>query len=433
MSAVCQICDYKVNKTVRRPVKCPYCEFEACRTCCETYILGETIVKCMNVSCGREWTRQHISSTFTSNFINKKLKERRENLLFEQERALMPATQPIVEATILRQKLYKKAEEIQNKINELIQQRNRVYSEAGATRGVTSTTRCEFVRSCPDANCRGFLSTQWKCGVCEKWACSSCHEIKGFTRDVEHTCNPDTVATVSLLANDTRPCPNCREGIFKIDGCDQMWCTKCHTAFNWRTGRIEATVHNPHYFEWLRRNGNEIPRNPADIPCQVELTHNTFVLIRNILRDRHSLNPECKNTEELLSYIIRNTLHLRHVYMGRYNNVGNRVTDNEGMRVRYMMNEMNEHEFKTILQREEKKHNKYREIYHILELLNNTVTEIILRFKNNIESCEMNKMNFGILDEVKVIVQYANNCLLDVSKAYACKPIKFNDVVMINH
>jgi len=70
-----------------------------------------------------------------------------------------------------------------------------------------------------------------------------------------------------------------------VRNCDQMWCTQCHTAFNWRTGRIESVVHNPHYFEWLRRNGNAVPRNPGDIPCQNEITHMTYTEIRNRLRE----------------------------------------------------------------------------------------------------------------------------------------------------
>ena len=40
MTSVCVICDDKLNQTVRKPVCCPYCEFTACRTCCETYIVG---------------------------------------------------------------------------------------------------------------------------------------------------------------------------------------------------------------------------------------------------------------------------------------------------------------------------------------------------------------------------------------------------------
>ena len=42
--------------------------------------------------------------------------------------------------------------------------------------------------------------------------------------------------------------------ISKIDGCNQMWCTQCHVAFDWKTGAIQNSVHNPHYFEWLRKN-----------------------------------------------------------------------------------------------------------------------------------------------------------------------------------
>jgi hypothetical protein len=75
MSNVCEICDYKLNSTVRKLVCCPYCEFTACRTCCETYILGETTSKCMNPPCNREWTRQFIAKSFTDVFLNKKLKK----------------------------------------------------------------------------------------------------------------------------------------------------------------------------------------------------------------------------------------------------------------------------------------------------------------------------------------------------------------------
>jgi hypothetical protein len=55
-----------------------------------------------------------------------------------------------------------------------------------------------------------------------------------------------------------------------------MWCTQCRKAFNWRTGRIEADGHNPHYFEWLRRNGNYVPDNDYNIQNihNVNIPHN---------------------------------------------------------------------------------------------------------------------------------------------------------------
>ena len=108
-----------------------------------------------------------------------------------------------------------------------------------------------FIRSCPDGNCRGYLSTQWKCGLCNKHTCSKCITIKN---DENHECNNDDVETAKLLKDNTKPCPKCSTGIFKIDGCDQMWCTQCHTAFSWKSGQIQTRVHNPHYYQWLREN-----------------------------------------------------------------------------------------------------------------------------------------------------------------------------------
>ncbi len=47
--------------------------------------------------------------------------------------------------------------------------------------------------------------------------------------------------------------------------CDQMYCTSCHTPFSWTTGKIvTGVIHNPHYFQYLRQQGMQIPR--ADHP-----------------------------------------------------------------------------------------------------------------------------------------------------------------------
>lgn len=222
MSNVCQICDYKTNLTARKSISCPFCSFDVCRTCCETYVTNEALIKCMNPSCGREWTRQFSRTAFTATFLNKKYKEVREQTLFDQERALLPATQPIVENMIRVENVRVQMADVNRQIRELYERQRELQGElyAGQRANVTTTSeRHEFIKSCPDGNCRGFLSSQWKCGICEKWACNACHEIKGDTRDAEHTCNPETVATVALLQNDTRPCPKCRTGIFKIDGC----------------------------------------------------------------------------------------------------------------------------------------------------------------------------------------------------------------------
>jgi hypothetical protein len=71
------------------------------------------------------------------------------------------------------------------------------------------------VRKCPVNECRGcdvcvlthkprwrsphhrrFLSTRWKCDVCENFICVDCNEIK---KDDTHVCDADAVETMKLL------------------------------------------------------------------------------------------------------------------------------------------------------------------------------------------------------------------------------------------
>ena len=142
--------------------------------------------------------------------------------------------------------------------------------QPGAEAGPAQPKR-EFIMKCPDDGCRGFLSTAYKCGICSKWTCPDCMVVIGLEKSAEHTCDPNTVESAKAIKSETRPCPKCGTRIFKIDGCDQMWCVMegCGTAFSWNTGEIvKGRVHNPHYYEWLRRNGGgAAPREAGDIPC----------------------------------------------------------------------------------------------------------------------------------------------------------------------
>ena len=41
----------------------------------------------------------------------------------------------------------------------------------------------QFIRKCPADGCEGFLSSAWKCGVCNIWACPHCFAAKGFDKN----------------------------------------------------------------------------------------------------------------------------------------------------------------------------------------------------------------------------------------------------------
>ena len=129
----------------------------------------------------------------------------------------------------------------------------------------------EFIMRCVKDGCRGFLSQAYKCELCFTYVCKDCMIEKKEKNDDSHICKKEDVDTVAMIRKETRPCPKCGIRISKIDGCDQMWCTatECGTAFSWNTGKIiNGLIHNPHYYEWQRRNNNGVaPRNPGDNPC----------------------------------------------------------------------------------------------------------------------------------------------------------------------
>ena len=66
----CFICVDKYNHTKNKPIACLYCQFEACKKCCETYILGETVDKCMNTTCCKSWPSKFMVDHFTVSFMN---------------------------------------------------------------------------------------------------------------------------------------------------------------------------------------------------------------------------------------------------------------------------------------------------------------------------------------------------------------------------
>jgi hypothetical protein len=263
-----------------------------------------------------------------------------------------------------------------------------------------------------------------------------CHEVKGLDRDVEHVCDPNNVATAQLLAGDTKPCPKCGEGIFKIDGCAQIWCVLCHTAFDWRTGRIEHTIHNPHYYEYLRRTGNgEIPRNPLDNPCQIrEITHRVATEITRLLQNHRNSEMTEEQKKEMESQSIRlgilcqAIVHLRRVEMPRY--IFDRLVNNQDLRIKYMRNQLPEAKFKILIQQSDKKHQKHREIHQVMQMIHDAATDIVLRFLDALRKTEW-QYDFSILSEISTIVNYANECLREISSTYNSHPIVFTQELRV--
>ena len=94
--STCTVCCDKYNKTHHKKVTCPHCEYEACKTCIQTYLLSNTEEPhCMK--CKHEHDRELRDSFSTKRFRNVEYKKHREQILYEREMARMPETQPYAE------------------------------------------------------------------------------------------------------------------------------------------------------------------------------------------------------------------------------------------------------------------------------------------------------------------------------------------------
>lgn len=410
----CPICIEKI--TPSRKIECPYCEYTTCKSCSQKYILNsQNDASCMN--CHKTFTRDQMMTLFTKNFVIKDYKNHRENVLLERETAMMPATQHLVTRELERRNFQNQIDGLQSersklkrKIWEIDTQIRRVYMQQHLASRNQDTEKRQFIHRCSQENCKGFLSSAWKCEICKKYTCSECNAPRGENKNEDgHICNEEQKESFQVIRNECKKCPKCATFIFKISGCDQMWCTGCQTSFSWRTGQeISGQIHNPHYFEFLRRGNPQghLTRDYADIPCGGRPTH--VELSRFVQRLGNTYNKEVKN---MLGFH-RIVLHIEHVERPRYDT---NVTDtvNSDIRIKYMLNEMSENDFKKTVQKREKAIEKKRDINMILTMLIDTMSDFM-------RAAIIENKIVGPLENCYRVAIYANTEMKKISETYDC-------------
>jgi hypothetical protein len=308
-----------------------------------------------------------------------------------------------------------------------------VRAAAGAVAGTAAAgtvaapvERAAFIQKCPKDACEGFLSKQWKCGICDGKFCKDCHE----TKDDIHSCNPDLVASIKAIKKEAKPCPKCASQISKIDGCDQMWCTQCKTAFSWNTGRIEThVVHNPHYFQWLRENGNIVPRAPGDAPNPMAACGGVNMILHYIRVMPDSLATDAPpaiggNVNSLKQRIERYVQLFQHILY--YDIPSFRAEMNPApleeqrrkLRVQRMVQEIKEDTWKTILQKMEKDELKARARLQLSEMYATAGMDILGQFLQ--AGFNVTK----ITTELKALYDFTERANLKTAKAFNCVPLK---------
>jgi hypothetical protein len=176
---------------------------------------------------------------------------------------------------------YKRGEEIEKQIQQL---RNKLWPRNSKEKIQDKLPTIQFIQGCPFDDCRGLIdSKKFKCSICSGKICKKCRisisrdnlveKTEDKPQKYRHVCKPEDIESVKLIKQDSKVCPKCSTNIFRISGCTQIWCTQCHIAFDWNTGKIETgTIHNPHYIEFIKNRGMTIHDNNEcgdDIPHQI--------------------------------------------------------------------------------------------------------------------------------------------------------------------
>ena len=465
--ATCAVCTETFNRTIRSPVRCCFCEYAACMACTKRYVLSSVEdPHCM--SCRRRWNTRYLDSILSNAFRTGPYARHRENVLIDRERSMLPATQVHVESTILLERYDAREKEIgrelalvNNRMTNLRLRRRRVSmmepgtvpAEYDDVDGVTEAegggdeaappptqaqARAAFVKPCPTQGCRGFLSTAYKCGICGTRACPDCHEVVApptTAPTVEaaeaagegappgaveggdaqaHVCNPEVLASVRAIAADSKACPSCGAMIFRVSGCYQMYCTVpgCHTAFDFVTGRVETgRIHNPHYYEFMRRNGGEPPREPGDRPCDPD-EFPGFVAL-----NRHPGVRSVPAAQAVIVAVHMLATHVRLFELPRYptqNPAEGMDVVNRDLRIQYMRNRLVDASFKKKLLAREKRRNYKADVHDVLVMVCVVIGDV-LRALIADRSADAYPTAKRALDELRA---YANASLLDVSRDY---------------
>ena len=281
----CGVCCEKYNKSTHSKVVCEFdgCAYESCKVCVRKYLLGTTNdPHCMN--CKNQWTTKFLVESLNRSYIDNEYKKHRKNLLVEREISRTPELMVLVERTKLVEEETKELNLMNKEFEELRKTLNSMRIKIGEKNmrifrirnGETSDKdeRKKFIMPCPGEDCKGYLSSHYKCQLCKLYVCPDCFEIIGHNKeDTAHICKEDNLKSAELIKKETKGCPKCGVRIFKISGCDQMWCTECKVAFSWNTGKIviDGAIHNPHFYQYMQNNNaggaGQAPRNPGDVLC----------------------------------------------------------------------------------------------------------------------------------------------------------------------
>jgi hypothetical protein len=410
----CPTCYGNLKKS---SISCSNCEADICLDCVKMFLLQNEKKEAECPLCNHSWNDEFIRNNTPKNFHNKEFRDYKAKVDLSIEKSLFPAAMVHVQREkILRHTrerladmkaerlvLKRRLRELNVEIRDVEQSLNRgeVFEEpAGASESKGEESSNFYSRPCPVDECKGALNSRGKCGLCENVMCLKCENKK--TED--HVCKKDDVASVKEKMKGTFPCPTCRSLIFKTSGCDHMFCTKpgCETSFDWKSGKKIANSRNtnPHYYAFRAANGG-MPRDPLDVPC------GGLPPIRDTMAIFQRYAPDVDGAE-----VQRSIAHNLTVVLPQY--APGAVTDNIGLTVKFLMNDITEQKYEKELRARHKKREKLNSVHPLLEMYIQTMTEMVIRISSVRRQSEFDV----VLSEMMSLQDYTNKELEKLAKEF---------------
>ena len=311
----CSICcqSFKsFSKSDKKFVECLCCNNKnengipqiVCTSCVRRYLISSPIeAHCM--FCRKKWSMTFLKRVLPQNWIQNEYKKHQRQLCLDREKSLIPETlEDAAKESILRQKeanvttmkeklrleVAQLSKELEHKKRALdghyrelsiIKNERERLCRLDSQHHVSEVAQTHYLVPCSQTDCKGMISqSNYKCVLCQTLVCKMCFQISSET----HICDETDLKSALEILKNTKPCPICATRIFKITGCDQMFCTQCKTPFSWNQGTvIKGAIHNPHYFDWLNEIRNQQNHVDINLDCDLVTFDNQKRFIQNYL------------------------------------------------------------------------------------------------------------------------------------------------------
>ena len=410
-SIECSICARHITKYMRNLITCLYCHESFCKDCYKNYFLTKSTTHCMNTDCKKIFTQEFLYENFPKTWVNGVLIEHQSNIIFEQQKSLLPETAQEIYKMNLRKKIpqlqydvdlleiqvrkYKsRAAVMVNGISETLEKmlqqasteyENKMKELIDLTEQCNDKTLIKSSQPCLHSNCKGYCKYDmnqeiFSCMVCQSTFCALCYEIK----TQQHVCDKEKIKTMALMKKDSKHCPNCKELINKVSGCDQMFCLFCKCCFSWETGEIDkGRIHNPHYFEWQERNRRN-PQTQTQNQPEQQQEQDAQCLTNHQLMNRFLtiVSNYPNSTQKHLNKLFQLMNHIYEVEMTNLNRNRNREQGEDkyhDYRLRFIQNKISDVDFKKTIQSEELIERKKLSKYFVLDMVYNVLHDLFVQ------------------------------------------------------